>query len=160
MKKALRDGGFVLVGNEDTKLTVAAKEYGYFGYEIAEYLRENRIECEFSDDDHAVMMFTPQIEKNEIDRLEKILLDLPKKERIALCPPAVGIPRRKNSIREAMMSPSEVVSADEACGRVLASPSVSCPPAVPIIACGEMIDERALECFKYYKIEKIRVVKG
>ena len=160
LKKSLRDGGFVLVGNEETKLTVAAKEYGYFGYEIAEYLRENRIECEFSDDDYTVMMFTPEIEAESIDRLEEILLALPKKAKISACAPSVGKPKSAMSIREAMMSPSEVVSADEACGRVLASPSVSCPPAVPIIACGEMIDERALECFKYYKIEKIRVVKG
>jgi arginine/lysine/ornithine decarboxylase len=62
-------------------------------------------------------------------------------------------------VREAMLSPSVEVSIDDASGCVLASASVACPPAVPILIAGERIDEGAIECFCYYGIEKIRVIK-
>ena len=58
-----------------------------------------------------------------------------------------------------MLSPSEEIDVNESFGRILASPSVSCPPAVPVLVCGEVIDESAIKCFKYYGIEKCRVVK-
>lgn len=159
IKKSLLEKGFSLAGNEEIKLTVLPKNFGYTGIEIAENLREKGIECEFADGDHTVMMFTPEIGDCEIDRLETALLSLPRKQKIDICPPSVGRPEVAISIREAMMSPSELIPAEQAVGRILASPSVSCPPAVPIIACGEVIDESAAECFKYYGIEKIRVVK-
>ena len=62
------------------------------------------------------------------------------------------------SPRDAIMSNSESVDVSQAVGRVLASPSVSCPPAIPIAVCGELITERMAECFRYYGIEKIDVV--
>ena len=51
------------------------------------------------------------------------------------------------------------VSAKDALGRVLASVTVSCPPAVPIVVSGERINEAALQCFAYYGIESCCVVK-
>lgn len=158
LKTALSAYGFTFIGDEKTKLTVKAKDYGYLGYEIADHLRENGIEVEFSDPDYVVMMFTPEIGAEDIKRLEAVLLSLPKRAKIDSCPPKVGVPEVIMSPREAMMSPSELVNVEDAKGRVLASPSVSCPPAIPIIACGEVIDDVAVECFKYYKIEKIRLV--
>ena len=44
-------------------------------------------------------------------------------------------------------------------GRVLAAANVGCPPAVPIVACGERIDENALRCFRYYGIKTCSVMK-
>jgi arginine/lysine/ornithine decarboxylase len=37
--------------------------------------------------------------------------------------------------------------------------SVGCPPAVPIAVAGEVIDENVIECFKYYGIVKVNVIK-
>ena len=55
--------------------------------------------------------------------------------------------------------PSESVAVEEALGRVLACPTVGCPPAVPIVMCGERIDEAAVQTFLYYGIETVQVVK-
>jgi arginine/lysine/ornithine decarboxylase len=55
--------------------------------------------------------------------------------------------------------PFERIPAEESVGRILASPGVSCPPAVPIVLCGERIDDKALELFRYYGIETCDVVK-
>lgn len=63
------------------------------------------------------------------------------------------------SVRQAAFSPSEALPVKECLGRVLAAENVSCPPAVPIVACGEEIDENALALFEYYKEEYCRVVK-
>ena len=63
------------------------------------------------------------------------------------------------TVWEAMLSLCEEIDGEKAAGRILASPSVSCPPAVPILICGEVIDEDAASAFKYYGIDKIYVVK-
>ena len=157
-KKQLALHGYVLAGDEKTKLTLKTKPYGYMGDEVAEYLRQNSIECEFADPDHVVLMLTPEIRSDDISRLVSVMTALPRKAEIETLPPCAAHPEATMDIREAMMSPSELVSVTDAKGRVLAEPSVACPPAVPIIACGEMVDEAAIECFKYYGTEKIRVV--
>ena len=66
---------------------------------------------------------------------------------------------RAMSVRDAAFSASEEVDVDNAVGRVLSAASVGCPPAVPIVMCGEIIDIQATETFKYYGIEKCCVIK-
>ena len=41
----------------------------------------------------------------------------------------------------------------------ISSPTVSCPPAVPVAVSGEVITKEAVEIFKAYGINKIKVVK-
>ena len=55
------------------------------------------------------------------------------------------------------MSVQETIPVQKAAGRVLASASVNCPPAVPIVVCGEEIDQSAVACFAYYGIERVCV---
>jgi hypothetical protein len=62
------------------------------------------------------------------------------------------------SVRDAMMAPSKAVPVNDSCGEVLASASVSCPPAIPIVVCGERIDEAAIQCFQYYGITECRII--
>ncbi len=159
LKKILVDSGFSLLGDEEMKICIEAKKYGYFGFEIAEFLKENGIVCEFYDRDFIVMMFTPEVGEEGIEKTQKALLSLPKKSAINEKAPSVGVPKRAVSIREAVLSPSCEVSVKDALGRVLATANVSCPPAIPIVVCGERIDERAMECFEYYGIGKCRVIE-
>ena len=63
------------------------------------------------------------------------------------------------SIRSAMLSPSEVIPVAESEGRILSAATVGCPPAVPIVVSGELIDKAAIACFQYYGIETCRVCK-
>ena len=159
LKKALDEKGFSLIGDEPTKLTVATKSYGYYGYELAELLLKKGIVSEFSDRDYAVMMFTPEVDKRGIKSLFDALCSIEKKEEITERAPGVARAEEVMSVRQALMSPSREVGVDDALGEVLASATVSCPPAIPIVVCGERIDEQAIACFKYYGVEKCRVVK-
>ena len=158
LKTKLEKKGLLTVGDEQIKLTLSPKSYGYTGEAIASILQSNNIFCEFADRDFTVMMFTPEVSDGDISRLENLLLCLERREAIIEKPPAPARAERATSIREAMLSPSVEINVKEACGRVLAQASVSCPPAVPILVSGERIDDGAIRCFQYYGIEKVRAL--
>lgn len=157
LKETLREKGFSLIGDEELKITVAPKSYGYTGTEFSEYLLSNNIVCEFSDPDFIVFMFTP--ETDNLNLLKDALLKLPKKEPINISPPHLVAPKKIMSPRDAIFSESETVDINNAKGRILASEIVSCPPAIPVVVCGEEINETATELFRYYGIDKINVIK-
>lgn len=159
LKNSLRNFGYDIVGNEPLKLTLSPKSVGYTGEGIADILSENGIECEFSDPDFIVMMFTPEVSADDIGRLEKILLSVEKKEKITITPPLMTKPEKALSVRDAMLSASEETDIHECEGRILASAAVNCPPAIPILVCGEIIDKNSIKCFEYYGTEKCRVIK-
>lgn len=158
-KAKLSDKGFSLVGNELLKITVEAKRHGYTGSELSDILRDNGIEAEFSDPDYIVLMITTETTDSDIDHLSNVLCSIERKSAIEVLPPPVPKCETEVSLREAMLSPCESVPVEEASGRILADAGVGCPPAVPIAVCGEKISENAINCFKYYGIENINVMR-
>lgn len=159
LKNALVNGGYSLYGDEALKITVQAKKYGYYGTEFAEILFKKGIVCEFSDRDFAVMMLTPENSEEELSRLRHVMLSISKRDEIIESMPSFSKKIRAVSIREAALSPFETVSVSDAIGRVSSVSVVGCPPAVPITVSGEIIDENAAECFKYYGINTCKVIK-
>ncbi|MBE6539027.1 MAG: amino acid decarboxylase [Ruminococcaceae bacterium] len=158
-REKLEAHGFTFCGDEPLKMTIHAKKYGYLGTEFADILRSKNIECEFSDPDFAVLMLTPETGSEGLKILTDALLSIPRKAEIEEGSPVLGMAERAISIREALFSESEKVPVEKSLGRVSASANVSCPPAVPIVVCGERIDETVLKCFEYYGIDEINVVK-
>jgi arginine/lysine/ornithine decarboxylase len=159
LKKALKRYGYMLCGNEPLKITVAPKVCGYIGTELAAYLQQNGFECEASDPDFTVMMITPQINGAELDRLEQVLCSLPLREAIVAWAPAAPHTAQRVSPKEALLSPSVELPVEQCLGRVLATATVSCPPAIPVVVCGEEINEAAIRCFHYYGITTCRVIE-
>lgn len=153
----LKENGFTLYGNEPLKLTVMTKPYGYSGYALARILEGNNIFPEFYDEDFCVFMLTTSQE--QLMTLAEALFKIKRKEPIDEASPEMVLPQKILSVREALFSLNETVRTEDALGRILAQPSVSCPPAVPIVACGEEIDQNAIKAFKYYKIDELCVVK-
>lgn len=158
LKNRLMAAGYKLVGTEPLKLTVAAKAYGYTGTELAGQLLAQAMVCEFYDPDYLVMMLTPESGDEALTRIEKVLLRIPRKTPIPACMPPVGRPVKKLSPRQALLCESRELDIRQCLGKVLASPSVSCPPAVPIVVCGEVIDEAAVRLLDYYGIQTCGVV--
>ena len=159
LMERLRHAGYTFYGDEVTKLTIEAKKYGYTGIRLAKLLLEKGIVCEFCDPDYLVLMLTPEISDDELDRLENALVSIEKLPDIIEDSPKYATCDRRMSIREATMSPCELLPVERCEGRVLARLGVSCPPAVPIAVSGEVISRETIECFKYYGIDKISVVK-
>lgn len=159
LKKRLFAHGYELCGDEPLKLTISAKSYGYTGISLAALLREKGIVCEFADPDFLVLMLTPENGSEAIKLLEDVLISIPAKTALSACAPIVGPQKKVMSIRGAALAPCETVAAADSLGRILAAATVSCPPAVPIVVCGEKIGPDALECFEYYGVKECVVVK-
>lgn len=159
LKKALQGYGYILTGREPLKITIAAKPYGYSGTALGEMLLQQGLVPEFADADYLVLMLTPETGREGLDRLAMVLMQIPRREALADSAPILQPAVQAMSIREAMLSCSEVVPVSGSLGRILAVPTVGCPPAVPIVACGERIDSHAIACFDYYGIRECCVVK-
>lgn len=146
-------------GTEQMKLVFSRSACGYSGYELAKHLADFKIEAEFADSDYLVLMLTPELDDRDLERLFSAFSSLPRASAAYATAPESVHPASVLSIREAIFSSSETVETRNAIGRICASPSVSCPPAVPIVVSGELIDRRCADLLLYYGIEKIEVVK-
>lgn len=155
----LENTGIKNISGEPLKLTFAPKEYGYRGYELAGYLREHGIVCEFYDPDYTVLMLTPENGDQALDRIFEVLSHLPKREAIKELPPRVKKAKVGMSMREAVFANTEKISLSDSCGRIYAGICASCPPAVPIAVCGEIIDEDTVELLRYYGEETVEVAR-
>ena len=160
LKGALLAHGFALVGAEPLKITVHAAKFGYSGEEMAEILEKQGIFCEFADGDFLVFMLTPRNTPEELDSLRAALCALPRGVRQEEPPIALARPKAACTPRQAAFAPRETIPVENSLGRILALANVSCPPAVPIVMCGEEIDEAAREALCRCGIEEVTVIKA
>ena len=161
-KKRLTSLGFSVGETEPLKIVIRAARYGYTGDEIADILRKNNIECEFSDRDYIVFMLTAENSACDFDdlcRLVKALSEIPRRAPLDHALPRIPDCERRLTAREAIFEMCEAVKTKDALGRILASPTVSCPPAVPVATSGEVLSEQAVAALSYYGIDTVEVVK-
>ncbi len=159
VKAYIKSKGFCVISSEPLKIVIDAYSSGYSGNELFSELRKFGIESEFCDNDYVVLMVTPQNNERDFKRIENAFSKLePTKcgfrKSIAIPEPIIEM-----SIREAVLASSEVLDIGLCENRICAAPTVSCPPAVPVAVSGERITGEIIDIFKYYGIEKIRVVK-
>lgn len=161
LKKRLTEKGYLLHGTEPLKITLNASAVGVSGKYIAECLREQGIEIEFYDADVAVMMITPENTEAELVALENALMRIEFSSFGTECNGFVDLPRAraKMTVREAVFASSETVAVEDSEGRICASPSISCPPAVPIIVSGEIITHDHIRIMQRYGHKLVTVVK-
>ncbi len=152
----------IFAPGEPFHITVCAAESGYNGSELAELLRKNGCECEYSDSALLILLMSPANTPEDCRRLtqaleaalEKAKKTVPLHERLH-----ITLPERAMSIREAVFAECEDIPVDEAEGRICGAVSVPCPPAIPIAASGEVIDRSCINIFKRYGILTVNVVK-
>lgn len=159
VKEAILSHGYTIVGDEPMKLTIFAKPYGYTGAELAGLLSVRGIIADFADPDYVVLMPTPENSDSDLDRLVDALQGIPRRAPIESPAPVFSSASVKMTAREAILSPALRLPLSECIGRTLATASVSCPPAVPILVPGEVVDEASLKAFEYYGIDALFVVK-
>ena len=155
LKEKLEEKGIEVIKSDPLKLTVSGEEDMRI---VAKTLEKQGVCCEYADKDFLVMMFTPSNRKRDFKRVPKGLANLKPsaKEKNAAC---LSAPQKAMSVRQAYFSKNETVPVSEAVGRVCACPTVSCPPAIPIVISGEVIGEKEIELFKTYAIDTVSVVK-
>lgn len=158
LKERLQHHGFCLAGGEPLKLTLSPKVYGYTGTDLAQLLEAHSVVCEFADPDYVVMMLTPEIGETDLQGLEELLCSISPRTPILERAPVICTAKRKISMREALLSPSCELPVSHCKGQILASAGITCPPAIPVLTCGEEITEEAIGCMEYYGITTCRVV--
>lgn len=144
--------------NEPLKLTVEASKIGHRGQDFAKILENNGIMCEFYDKDFCVLMITPENDALQLEKLKNVLSQIDIKGEITQSNYDLITPVKKMSIREAIYSKRVRVPLENALGRVLASPNITCPPAVSLIVCGEEFNESVIKLCKEYGIDSCYVV--
>ena len=159
IKKALRECGYLLIGDEKSKISIDTKAYGYNGNDFAKLLLEKNIVPEFYDSDFLVLMISSETSEGELDYLYGVLSSIPKKQEIKREAFKYAPLDAVLSPREAYFSEKMLISVDNSLGCVYAGTTVSCPPAVSIAVCGERINQSVIDLFKYYGVENIYVVK-
>lgn len=159
LKTDLQEQGFELIGKEPMKLTIRTKPYGYCGTEFAEILAEKGIECEFADPDYVVMMLSCEIGEEGLEQIRAMLSTVERRAALTEEPPRLRPSEPIYTVREVLFAEQETIPAAESEGRILAELNVGCPPAVPIVVCGERISSEAVRLFEYYQIHHCAVVK-
>lgn len=151
--------GFEICGDEELKVTLKPKSYGYTGGELALTLEKEEIYPEFYDCDHLVLMLSPYNTDEEFERIFDVLKRIKRKDAIKSRPPKLVKPKAAIPAHEAMLSLGKILPVKDCLGRVSASSAICCPPAVPIVSYGEVIDEDVIKCFEYYGIDCCSTVK-
>ena len=159
LKSRLADVGFEILESEPLKLVIKISKFGYTGFEAAEILKKKNIEIEFFDGEYTVFMVTPENTAEDFERLETALFGLKRKDALPELFMRLVRGVKRMSVRDAVFSKKEKISVDNAIGRVSATPTVSCPPAIPIVVSGEVITAEAVAVFKKYNIDRVEVVK-
>lgn len=158
-KRKLEQKGWIFAKtDEPLKLTIDARENGYDGNKLAKLLIAARIMPEYFDRDYIVLMVSGETGYEDLNALQNALNAIPIKKKQQK--PTFAVEHKAvMSMKEALLAPAETIDVKEAEGRVLACPTVSCPPAVPILFGGELITPEAIEMFTYYGITKVKAVK-
>lgn len=157
VKQDLLEKGWAVQQTEPLKIVVRAPRC-CSGIELAQKLRSHKVECEYADPDYVVLMATPNNTEEDYRQIRQAFSacrKAPTEEvRESMAPPI-----RAMSIRKALLSPWEEIPVQEAAGRVCGAPTVSCPPAVPVVVSGEIIARDAIAVFSHYGIPTVCVVR-
>ena len=159
LKEKLIKFGYSILQSEPLKITIFTKEYGYSGQDFSKILKNKNVLVEFCDNEHVTLMISTKTKEEDFLTLERVLGKIEKLPKIPVYPPRQILPPKRLSVRDAVFSVCETVNIEDAENRILSDISVACPPAVPIVVSGEVIDKNAIELFKYYGVKTCKVVK-
>ena len=156
-KKAAEKGLFVFE-SEPARLSWAGAPKGYDG-DLAAFLRDHRVECDYAAAEAAVLMPTPFNSDAEFGLLERAVAAFePEGEYLTERLEAPPQPVRMMTPREAVFSPAEELPVDKILGRVAAESKILCPPGVAVVVAGERVDEAGQKLLKKSGIPTLKVV--
>lgn len=163
-KLAIRSGFRLPMGECDpVRLTLLTSGVGMTGDEAAEYFRSRSVECEHSDRAAVIFILTPFNSKRDLDRLRNAIAEFPAGELSGASEIENSrfdkLPEYALSPREAFMRRKECVDVADAEGRIAAEAACPCPPGVPVVMPGEIIDGECMKILLNTGINQINVLK-
>lgn len=154
-----------MAGFDPTKLTVDFRKTGYSGYEINRILRyDYGVQIELQQLFHILALITigntEEEVKKLVDSIEDIVVNRKKSDTESLLKRVEkrlgrdfempDWPPRKMSPRKAFISDCEIVSIEDAIGRICGDMITPYPPGIPVICPGEVITKEIIE---YLRLE-------
>ena len=157
VRRTLRENGWETEESDPLKLTLVLPEKENGG-SLARRLGAVGVECEYADEEYIVFMVTPENDGADYERLVRALGEnrSPYLQREKMRPVQCA---RRCTVREAFFAPHERIAVERAVGRICGAPTVSCPPAIPVVVPGEVIDWNAAAILKYYNNDTVEVLK-
>lgn len=161
LETILQAKGFSSIGKQHdiTKITLDAYSVGMTGDDLKRWLKQYYIEPEYAASRHVVLMVSPQNKEHDFEKLIEAISAIKPNPFIISPITDYQIPKQIQSIRTAVFSQKKCISVDKAEGRVAAEVKIKCPPGVPIILPGEIIDKHTQKIMKKSSIFTINVVE-
>ncbi|WP_034438441.1 aminotransferase class I/II-fold pyridoxal phosphate-dependent enzyme [Clostridium ihumii] len=126
---------------------------GYSGHKLLDYLRENNIQCEMSDNRNVLAIFSAFNKEKDVLKLYEVL----SKCNIKLLEDNIDIKILENVNPTMKLLPYEVINMEyksinfkKALGMVCYKSIVPYPPGIPLLMPGEVIDENIIKSLEYY----------
>lgn len=150
LKRQLKQLGYTLYESDPLRVTIDAAAYGYSGFSLAEELRRRGAECEMSDERYVVLLFSVVQPSEDFRCLAEMFSGIPQKKPIFIAPHEILRPTAVKNIRDALFSPHKKIGIDQAMGKICGEIFSPCPPCVPLVMPGEVIDEACVRELKRY----------
>ena len=158
LKERLTRSGIPLKKSDPLRITINARECGLSGFDYARGLRANGVECEMADENYVVMMFSALTTVEDCERAEMGTLFVTMSAPKPLVKYPVIKPRVEMPVYEAMFKPQKIVPIENAGGEVCAGLKCPCPPGVPLVMPGEVIDNAVIDALKIYGVKTVPVI--
>lgn len=164
LKRLAETVGFGLPLGKDgacdpVRLTLLSANVGFTGDGAAEYFRERGVECEHSDRAAVVFILTPFNSARDIARLRQAIAEFPVRTPLALPTMAPHLPECAMPPRAALERETERIPTEQAVGKIAAEAPCPCPPGVPVVMPGEIIDTKSVNILLSTGIYQINVLK-
>jgi lysine decarboxylase len=147
---------------DPTKIVLRANQLGISGVALEGTLGTHGIRVEMADSDTVVFLATLADAADDFDRLAKIVIESVKKMQSTARPSATAlswsvIPEVKISMRDAYFAKTEMVSRQDAIGRISADLIAPYPPGVAVVAPGEILTQQIVTGLTQSKEAGVRI---
>jgi lysine decarboxylase len=147
---------------DPSKIVLRVQQLGASGVEIERDLQAAGIRVEMADRDTIVFLATLADSAHDFEKLADTLIPIIKKRQEQRRASATAlswsvVPTRGISMRDAYFAKTEMVSAQDAQGRISADLIAPYPPGVAVVAPGEVLTEQILEGLKASKDAGVRI---
>ena len=140
-KTKKESNGEFLINDDFTRIVFNAKNYAYTTEEIALYLQNQSVFCEFYDEKRIIFIATPFNSSSDFIRLSTALSKLTKKNAADSEKDILEYPEIKRCVpyNEAIVLKWEEIDLNKSANRISAANVGIYPPSVPVLVAGEKI---------------------
>lgn len=158
LKKKLISAGVPLAKSDYLRVVINAYDCGMSGYDFAASLRSSGVECEMADANRVVLLFSSASTTSDFERAELAVLFVRRGKPAAPAEYPVIKPTADMPVYEALFKPQKIVPVEKARGEVCAGLKAPCPPCVPLVMPGEIIDHNVVDALRLYGVRTVPVI--